>query len=161
MQKEKLNGDYIDVFPFESDVYIITDGTDLNSIFNTIYQKILEDIENFMKNGSRWTILNLERCDINVYEYKPFSGSTYIKFRDITVNFKGMEMNLDIELSGRKAIINMQNDDNECFKWSVNPKDNPQHIAKELRKQAEKYDWSEIPFPTPYCDNSYKYKFKY
>ena len=88
------------------------------------------------------------RFDINVSEYKPFSGSTYIKFKDITVNFEeGKEVNLDSVLSGRKAMINMQNDDNECFKWSVvhalNPvKDNPQRITKELRKQAEKYDWS-------------------
>ena len=37
----------------------------------------------------------------------------------------------------------MQNNDNECFKWSIvcalNPvKDNPQRITKQLRKQAEK-----------------------
>ena len=43
----------------------------------------------------------------------------------------------------------MQNNDNECFKWSVlralNPvKDNLQRITRELRKQAESYDWSEI-----------------
>ena len=55
----------------------------------------------------------------------------------------------------------MQNDDNECFKWSVvralNPvKDNPQRITKELRKQAEKYDWSKVSFPNPYGDNSVK-----
>ena len=117
MQKEKLNGDYIsDVFPFESDIHIITNGTDLDYVFNTIYRKIFEDVEKFMKNGSGWTILNLERFDINVYEYKPFSGSTYIKFKDITVNFEGKEINLDSALSGRKATINMQNDDNECFK---------------------------------------------
>ena len=101
-----------------------------------------------------------------MFEYKPFSGCTYIKFRDITVNFEGKEINLDSALSRRKAIINMQNDDNECFKWSVlrvlNPvKDNPQRITKELRKQAEEYDWSKIPFPTPYGDNSVKNFEKY
>ena len=77
------------------------------------------------------------------------------------MEFKGKEITLDKELSGRKAIINMQNEDNECFKWSVvralNPvKGNPQRITKELRKQAEKYDWRGIPFPTPYGDNSIK-----
>ena len=50
MQKEKLNGDYInDVFPFGSEIFIITDGTDLNKIPKTIYRKILEDVEKFMK----------------------------------------------------------------------------------------------------------------
>ena len=45
------------------------------------------------------------------------------------------------------------------FKRSVvcalNPvKDNPQRITEELRKQAEQYDWSGVPFTTPYGDNS-------
>ena len=55
----------------------------------------------------------------------------------------------------------MQNNDNECFKWSIvhalNPvKDNQKRITRELRKHANSYDWSDIPFPTPYNDNSIK-----
>ena len=160
MQKAKLK-DFNEVFPFESEIHIVTDGTDMDKLFDTIRRQIFESVVKFMKNGSGWTIVNLEIFDINIYEYKPFSGSTHIKFRDIKVKFKGKKMDLDKELSGRKAIINMQNNDNECFKWYVvralNPvKDNPQRITKELRKQAEEYDWSEIPFPTPYEDNSVK-----
>ena len=46
----------------------------------------------------------------------------------------------------------MKNDDNQCFKWAVtralNPIDkNPERITKELKDQAEKYDWSGITFP--------------
>ena len=63
----------------------------MDNVFNTIRQQIFESVENFMKNGSGWPILNLERFDINVYEYKPFSGSTYIKFKDIRVNFEAKE----------------------------------------------------------------------
>ena len=160
MRREKLNGEYInDVFPFEREIFIVMDGTDMDKVFNTIQQQIFESVEKFMKNGSGWSVLNLERFDNNVYEYKPFAGSTYIKFKDITVKFEGREIDLDSELSGRKAIINMQNDDNECFKWSIvcafNPvKDNPQQITKELRKQAEQHDWNKIPFPTPDGDRS-------
>ena len=43
MQRNKLNGEYInEVFPFESDIHIITDGTDLDYVFNIIYKKIYE-----------------------------------------------------------------------------------------------------------------------
>ena len=46
MQREKLNGDYInDVFPFESEIFIITDETDMDKVFNTIHQQISEDVE--------------------------------------------------------------------------------------------------------------------
>ncbi len=44
-----------------------------------------------------------------------------------------------------------------CFKWAVtralNPTtSNPERITKELREQAEKYDWSGIAFPTKVKD---------
>ena len=67
---------------------------DMNKFFDTLLQKIRENVVNFLKNGSGWTIVNLERFDINVYEYKPFSGSTYIKFRDIKVKFRGKGIGL-------------------------------------------------------------------
>ena len=46
-----------------------------------------------------------------------------------------------------------------CFKWAVmralHPIDNnKRRVTKELKKQSEKYDWSEIPFPTPYAHKS-------
>ena len=93
MQRMKLNVKYIgDVFPFESKIFIITD---LDNVFDTIKKQLTEDFKKFMKNGSGWTILNLERFDISVFEYKPFSGSTHIKFQDIKVKLKGKEMDLE------------------------------------------------------------------
>ena len=136
LQRERKlkSGEYFsEVFPFESEIHIITDGTDMDKFFDALYRQILKGVETFMKNGSGWSIVNLERFDINIYEYKPFSGSTYVKFRDIKVRFKGKEMDLDKELCGRKAIINMQNNDNECFKWSVVRALNPVKAAFHLR----------------------------
>ena len=138
MQREKLRGEYInEVFPFESEIHIITDGTDMDKVFDTIQRQNFLSVENFKKNGFGWTIVNLERFDINVYEYKPFVGSTYISFKDVKVNFKGREITLEDELSGKSAIVNMQNNDNMCFKWAVmralDPIDkNKYRITKEL-----------------------------
>ena len=138
MQKVRENKENIvEVIPFESEIQILTEGTDMDNFFDTLYKQMLDNVTTFLKNGSGWTIVNLERFDINIYEYKPFSGSTYIKFRDIKVLLKGKEIILDKELSGRKAIINIQNNDNECFKWSIvralNPvKENPHRVTREL-----------------------------
>ncbi|CAB4006917.1 Hypothetical predicted protein, partial [Paramuricea clavata] len=54
----------------------------------------------------------------------------------------------------KKAIINMKNYDDECFKWAVtralNPINiHPERISKELKKQSRKIDWEGIEFPTP------------
>ena len=61
----------------------------------------------------------------------------------------------------RKAIINMENDDEECFKWAVtralNPVEkNPQRVTKEPRKQSEELNWDEIEFPTPCLERMFK-----
>ena len=148
-----------EVIPFESEIFIVLKGTDMDEFFDKLRKQIRESVQTFLKNGSGWTIVNLERFDIYVYEYKPFAGSTYIKFQDIKIVFKGKEITLDERLAGKKAIVNMQNNDNMCFKWALTQALHPSfknkgRITKELRKQAEKYDWSGIPFSTPYNDRS-------
>ena len=55
----------------------------------------------------------------------------------------------------KKAIINPQNNDEECFKWavitaSVIVKD-PQCVSN-LRKFIDNYDWSELKFPVSIKD---------
>jgi len=54
----------------------------------------------------------------------------------------------------KKAIINLKNEDNECFKWAVTRaahpvNNNAERITKELREQAETLNWEGINFPTP------------
>jgi len=60
-------------------------------------------------------------------------------------------------LKSKKAIINMKNEDDQCFKWCVtralNPVNkNPQRITPDLRKQAEKLNWNNINFPASFKD---------
>ena len=52
----------------------------------------------------------------------------------------------------KKAVTNIQNNDNECFKWSIlralNPKeDNPQRIDLRLREKVKDFNWEGIKFP--------------
>ena len=75
--------------------------------------------------------------------YKPLKGSSYIPLPPVLAN--------------KKAIINMKNEDDQCFKWCVaralNPTDKDQErITKELRIQAEKLNWNEIKFPVSLND---------
>ena len=61
-------------------------------------------------------------------------------------------LSLDVHFTDKKAVINMKNDDNQCFKWSVtrsrHPVDvHPERITKELKDQSERLDWSGLKFP--------------
>ena len=49
-------------------------------------------------------------------------------------------------------MINMKNEDNQCFKWCVvralNPiEKNSEQITKELKDQSERLNWSGLRFP--------------
>jgi len=57
----------------------------------------------------------------------------------------------------KKAIINVKNEDNECFKWAVTRAVHPvdhsaELVSKILRKQAETLNWEGINFPMPLKD---------
>ena len=85
----------MEVHPFESKTFIITEGMDMDEFFSTLRKQMLKSAETFLKNGSGSTIFSLDSFVIDVYEYKPFAGSSYIKFWDIKVEFKGKEITLD------------------------------------------------------------------
>ena len=59
------------------------------------------------------------------------------------------------ELAAKKAIINMKNNDDQCFKWAVtralnpidDPHGHPERITKQLKESAEELNWSNIVFP--------------
>ena len=66
-------------------------------------------------------------------------GSSYIKLAQELRNSK-------------KGLINMKNEDNECFRWwhirRLNPQDkNPQRIKKSDKEYINKLDYSGIEFP--------------
>jgi hypothetical protein len=78
--------------------------------------------------------------DIHIDKYHPIKGSSYIP--------------LPKNLADKKAIINMENKDNECFKWSVTAAVYPrardmERISKKLRVDAKKFNWSGIEFIVP------------
>ena len=112
-----------DDIPFRSLTEVVLDSTDVNEIYNKAKDKIMESMASFQMRGSNWRFRAVVKLDINTVIYKPLKGSSYIP--------------LPAELASKKAIINLKNDDEECFKWCVtralNPtEDNPHRITREL-----------------------------
>ena len=59
----------------------------------------------YSNGGSNWKASNILKMDINMINYSPLSAGSYIP--------------LNKKLADKKAIINIKNEDNECFKWCV------------------------------------------
>src|ERR1043165_9663410 len=123
---------------FSSKNAVNLDSTDVNEIYANSVDKVLESMAHFQMQGSNWRFTAVVRFDIHNIVYKPLKGSSYIPLPE--------------NLASKKAIINLKNDDCECFKWSItralNPTDdNPHRITRDLIKQSEKFNWSGIEFP--------------
>ena len=79
------------------------------------FQEILYRIDNWINEGSGWIVELIESQYINVYTYRPLSGSCYVKLR--------------AELkSSKKGLFNIKNNDQKCFSWCHVRHSNPVKI---------------------------------
>ena len=125
---------------FRSITEIILESTNFDELYEIWKAKILESIDTFQNNGSGWIFKSIVSLEIHTVKYRPLSGSSYIP--------------LPKYLADKKALINLKNDDQQCFKWAVTRALNsidihPERIDKKLRAKAETLNWDGITFPTP------------
>ena len=71
---------------------------------NSAYETSKHRVEFYSNEGLGWIIDKIENIWINISNYDPLAGSSYIP--------------LPLELNNSmKGLINLKNKDNECFKW--------------------------------------------
>ena len=124
---------------FNSTTDLIINETDIKLAIQASQQQILNKIAQWVSEGSGWTIQLIENHYINIVNYNPLKGSSYIELPQELRN-------------SAKGLINMKNKDNECFRWChirhSNPQDkDPQRIKKTDKQYIEKLDYSSIEFP--------------
>lgn len=77
----------------------------LTEIYGEMIQKIVQKTDEFQERDSGWSLVRIVHLEINVNQYQPIRGSGYLP--------------LPVFLKSKKACINVLNDDNYCFKWSI------------------------------------------
>ena len=100
--------------------------------------EMIENLENFNRGGSNWVFEEVLFLEIHFARWNPLRGSGWIA--------------LPPALQKKKALINMKNEDNMCFKWCLaracNPVQiHPERITPQLREQAEELNWEGCKFP--------------
>ena len=110
---------------------------------NEIYDEMVEEIEEEMQKaqdaeGSGWQYEKVIKLVLHTTKWEPLYGSSYIP--------------LDPYLANKKALINMQNEDDKCFMWSVlralYPKDkNPQRVDNDLKSKQDSINMDGICYP--------------
>src|SRR6188508_128987 len=106
---------------------------------------MLTRCEDFMERGSDFKIESLLNLNVLTATYNPVGGSSYIPLPKFLIN--------------KKALVNIQNTDECCFKWSVlaslhpSEGDNPHpNRVNQYKKYSSELNFDNIVFPVKLCD---------
>ena len=135
--KHGLTGYKEDEAYFRTEKKRVLKSTNVEKLVKDNFKKINLDIEKYQNNGSGWYFKNIKELQINVVEYSPQKGSSYI--------------DLPVWIKNKKAIINPKNKDDKCFIWCVlrylHPKPRDNEIISDLKKYENELVTKGLSFP--------------
>ena len=144
---EKSNGESKTTYEhdnayFQSRTHINLEKTDVKVILKEMIIEILGNLIIYQKKGTGWYFKEVKRLEIHIVEYKPMKGSSYIPLPEF--------------IKKKNAIINIKNEDDKCFLWSILRYLHPKEIHGERLTDLIKYEndlnFKEINFPVKVKD---------
>ena len=123
---------------FHSKTEVNLESTDANELFSKMKETVFEHLAKFQRQGSNWRFHSVLSLDLHAVKYVPLGRSSHIPIPKF--------------LATKKAIINLKNEDDECFKWTItralNPVEkNSVRMDKKLREKSEVLNWDGLKFP--------------
>ena len=104
---------------------IVMNPNDISSSLELAQKQIMSQIGAWLSEGSGWTISSIDKHYLNTVVYEPMKGNCYIP--------------LPVELrNSAKGLLNIQNKDNQCFRWCHIRYLNPQNKDRQLVKIIDK-----------------------
>lgn len=124
---------------FNSKPQIAMNNISMSESLEISREQILNFIARCISEGSGWQIDKIIGHFINLTPYQPLNASSYIELPKELKNPK-------------KGLINIQNEDDECFRWChvrhINSQNkNAQRVKKVDREIAKNLDYTGIEFP--------------
>ena len=81
------------------------DISEFNELYDESKNKIWLTFDEWLKEGSGWRIESMDEFILKICRYTPMQGSSYIK--------------LPKKIENTKSVINIQNEDDKCFLYSI------------------------------------------
>ncbi|XP_071056904.1 uncharacterized protein [Onthophagus taurus] len=133
----------VEIKSFNTKNKIITVAVDLYQTYEDFMDEIMVKMSEFQERDSGWTLLEILYLEVNCNKFNPTRASSYI--------------DLPTSIKGKRAVINVQNNDNKCFAWALmsalyQPTGLPQRISSypDYRETELKFDC--VTFPVPIRD---------
>src|SRR5277367_4027974 len=116
--------------------------TNLDEFWDSEVVKLGARLEAAEVEGSGFSLKQINSLQININKYTPLKASSYFELPDYVTN--------------KRDIINVNNEDNQCFKWAIlaalyPAKNNPQRVSNYI-KHENKINMGSIPFPVKISD---------
>ena len=142
-KEEEKERQYMEQYFRENEPQVFNENDDENEIeeyFDNTFEIINGKIEVWIADGSGWEVEKIELVYVNVARFQPLRGGTYLP--------------IPTKLKNKKAVMNVQNKDNECLKWALRSALFPPPEGKNPNRPSsypvnDGINWSGIVFPTP------------
>ena len=146
MKKESIaTGEIQTASPyFRSRAVIILNAIEDQPTLDRSYDTIEKKVDEWISQGSGWTIASIKRMFIDASKFQPLHGRSYFP--------------LPSYLKNKKALINVKNNDDQCLKWALlsalYPADRHQDRVTMYATHAQELDFTGVNFPATLIDMS-------
>lgn len=100
-------------------------------------RKIVNSFQEYCRNGSMWKLSAVESITVNISRYQPVRGGSYIPTPK--------------KIHTKKAVVNVKNNDNKCFVWSVlaalHPVDKHSYRVSQYKQYEKELHVDNMTFP--------------
>ena len=119
---------------FHSKTEVNLESTHSNELSSKMKETVLETLAKFLRQCSNWRFHSVLSLDFHTVKYEPLGGSSNIP--------------LPAFPAAKKAIINLRNEDDECFKWAITRALNPvektsERIDRKFRETSKTLYWGD------------------
>ena len=124
---------------FASNAAALYEETAIAEQIATAFQQVFANAQAFEVEGSGWSLEEIEHVAIHTVAYQPLQASSYIE--------------LPSYIKHKRAVVNVQNSDNQCLKWSLLACLYPAAKNRERLSNYVQYEGAlnmqGVSFPTP------------
>lgn len=119
-------------------------ASNIDQLLEEAEEELMKRIDKFEQKGSGWVLHRLLTLDLHIDAFVPLRASSYIPTPDY--------------IAAKKAVINLQNEDNGCFQWAYlaatksNEIRNKPHKVRHYRKYVNELNMKGLEMPLKITD---------
>lgn len=90
---------------FNTKYEVVYKSTNLLQLHVNIVEKLKNKLSEFQDRESGWSYISISHLEVNINKYCPMRGGSFVP--------------LPAKIKNTKSCLNIQNNDNHCFLWSI------------------------------------------